>query len=133
MLSHTGDRKLRVAADSLKNLFLASLGGMNEIIKPGFCQKIHQPIIKRSLSVTSKDATVLLIDFLSEVLTLSQINQAIFCQVKFLHFSNESLKVIVTGTKTKQYDEDIKAVTYHQAEIIKNKQGNFQIEIVFDV
>lgn len=133
MLSHVGDRKLEVEADSLKNLFIACLEGMNEIIKPDFCQKIHQPTIKRSLSVASSDATTLLIDFLAEVLTLSQINQTIFCQVKFLQFSNQSLKAILTGTKTKQYDQDIKAVTYHQAEINKNSQGNFQIEIVFDV
>lgn len=62
------------------------------------------------LELASLDISSLLIDFLSTILTLSYENKAIFC-----------------------FDKDIKAVTYHEAEVKKNDQGKYETTIVFDI
>lgn len=72
-------------------------------------------------------------DFLSEVLYQSQINHAVFPEVKFLKFSDIELEAEIFGSEVDIFDEDIKAVTYHELEIKKSPSGGFETIIVFDI
>lgn len=80
----------------------------------------------------SLDINSLLVDFLSEVLYQSQINKAVYHDVNFLKFSDPStgsrqaeLEAEILGDKVKSFDEDIKAVTYHELEIKKKPRWFF--------
>lgn len=138
LLSHTADIRLKVEGDTLPELFSAALLGMSGILKPDFCQKsaesrrAHFPLVCE-ISISSPDATALLVDFLSEALTFSCEKKAVFCQVEFAEITDNSLRAKIYGGKVNKFDEDIKAVTYHEAEIKKNKKGNLETVIVFDI
>lgn len=135
LLSHTADIRMKMEADSLPELFVAAIEGMNSIIKTSKHQKSNnQEVgIKRSIKIQALDATALLIDFMNEVLYQSQANREIYMEVNFLEFSETALKAEISGYLVDEFDEDIKAVTYHEAEIIKNEKGNFETVIVFDI
>jgi len=134
-LPHVADIRLKVEGDSLEKLFTASLEGMNNLIKTSSCPagKTDEESLKEKIEISSIDATSLLIDFLSEILTYSQINKAIYCKVKFEKLTNNFLSATIFGKSVDAFDEDIKAVTYHEAEIKKDEKGIFSTIIIFDI
>jgi len=132
ILPHTADIRLRVEADSLKELFLAALEAMNQILKKDFSLP-SAPTVQETISLSALDTTSLLIDFLSRLLTLSYANQTIFSQAEFSQLKPTSLRANLWGTKVEKFTEDIKAVTYYEANVVKNKKGNFETLIVFDI
>ena len=133
IIEHTADVRLNIEASSYEELFEAGLDGMSQIIKNGFCKRYLEYPLKFELTVSSSDVTSLLIDFLSDVLTLSHIHNVIFCKVVFKKLTAKSLKAFIYGRRVKKFDEDIKAVSYHEAEIMRDKKGNFKTNIVFDI
>ena len=70
-LPHTADIRMKIGASTLQELFIAGTRGMNTILKEGFCDQNDQFEKKASIEIQSSDYTCLLIDFLSEVLSLS--------------------------------------------------------------
>ena len=132
IMPHTGDIRLKVKANNLKELFVAALEGMNSILKRDYNRKNKMHIVTQEIAVLSHDATALLIDFLSEVLTLSYIHQVIFYRVDFIEFHENSIHAKLSGTRVDKFTEDIKAATYHEAEI-KKTNGKWQTTVVFDI
>lgn len=130
ILEHTADVRLWVEAGSLEDLFGAALEGMSRLIKEHTGDGAS---IKLQFEIESPDKTSLLIDFLSEILTQSHNNKAVFTKVEFSAFTETKLTATISGIKTDGFDDDIKAVTYHEAEIKKNINGNFETMIVFDI
>ncbi|MGH2575315.1 MAG: archease [Ignavibacteria bacterium] len=133
ILPHTADIRLKVEAEDLKDLFVSALEGMNFIIKNDFSKKESLMNFRDVITVNSYDVSILLVDFLSKILTLSHQYKALFHTVKFLHFNENSLNALVEGDKIKGFDEDIKAVTYNEVEIRKNEKNNYETLIVFDI
>lgn len=131
LIEHTADIRLFVQADSLQELFFAALQGMASIISHQACQTLDLPLTQE-ITLKSPDITALLIDFLSDVLTLSHTHKAVFCHATFKMLTDNHLEALVYGTLIASFDEDIKAVTYHEAEIIK-KDGLLSTMIVFDI
>jgi len=43
------------------------------------------------------------------------------------------IEVKVFGRKVEEFEEDIKAVTYHEAEVKKNEKGEYETMLVFDI
>ena len=117
----------------MAGLFSAALSGMNQIIKKDFCKKSVPNTKAETISLESPDQTSLLIDFLSDILTLSHIHRLIYCRVEFKILTGTKLEAEVFGSFTDNFDEDIKAVSYHGAEIVKNSDGNYQTNILFDI
>lgn len=131
ILEHTADLRLKTEGDSLEELFLAALEGMNNVIKKDICSDVPKLVVEIKLAAI--DETALLIDFLSEVLTKSHERKAVFCKVEFQSLKASEFKAKIFGVPVDQFDEDIKAVTYHEANIIKNAQENYETMIVFDI
>lgn len=137
-ISHTADVRLKIKGDSLEELFLAALQGMGNLIKKNICsdesiQNSKEEVLKEKIEVVAPDLTSLLIDFLSEVLTASQVNKVVYCKVKFEKIDHNNIKAIIYGTMVENFDEDIKAVTYHEAEVKKNNEGLWETIIIFDI
>lgn len=130
--AHTADIRLHLEASSLEELFAVALIGMAAIIKPNSCTNSNL-IIKKEIWLQSIDTTALLIDFMSDVLTQSHINKAIFCNVTLSQLSKTSIHATILGEPVENFDEDIKAVTYHEADVKKNMLGNYETVIVFDI
>ena len=133
ILPHTADVRLKVVGESLEELFSESLKGMNELMHEGFCKKKCGVHLQETISIHSQDSTALLIDFLSEVLTLSHIYHAIFGKVEFKKLDEISLEATVYGSKTPGIEKDVKAVSYHEAQIKQTKSDQYETTLVFDI
>ncbi len=119
-----------MTADTYEELFKGALDGMNHIIMQELDERLE---LKEKLDIESVDRNMLLIDFLSEVLTLSHSNGAVYRVAKFHDLSDTSLSAAIEGRKVNEFDEDIKAVTYTESVIKKNSAGHYETTIVFDI
>lgn len=136
IVPHTADMRLKVESNSLSELFQTALLGMAEILKKDYKMLLNKHPNVAEIAISAPDETALLIDFLSEVLTRSQVDKAIFFNAQFLVLEPTRLVANAYGEKLNEngkFDEDIKAVTYHEANIVKNKKGNLETIIVFDI
>jgi SHS2 domain-containing protein len=132
ILPHTADVRLKVFGKTKEELFKNAVSGMAQILKKT-PPKADQPLAEK-ISVKSPDINSLLVDFLSEVLYQSQVNHAVYRDVKFSKFAETELVAEISGFKVDEFDEEIKAVTYHELEIKKSPAGGiFETIIVFDV
>ncbi|MBE9489315.1 MAG: archease [Bacteroidetes bacterium] len=132
-LSHTADIRMKIEAATLQELFIAGTKGMNTILKKGFCNQNNQLKQKARIEIQSLDYTCLLIDFLSEVLSLSYVEKAIFCKAQILKFSKYKILAEVLGDPIDYFEEEIKAVTYHEANVQKNDNNEWETCIIFDI
>ncbi|MBD3231818.1 hypothetical protein GF322_04115 [Candidatus Dependentiae bacterium] len=136
-IPHVADVRLKIKAKEINNLFTAALIGMSNLLKSDGCSNFdnleNSKIVKDTIEISSIDLTTLLIDFLSEVLTHSHVNKSIYCKVKFDKLTDNFLVATIWGRKIDSFDEDIKAVTYHEADISKDNQGDLSTIIIFDI
>ena len=130
ILEHKGDFKIRDLGKTKQELFLNALLGMEAGLRPEI-RSTKSEI--RNIKVTSLDINALLVDFLSEVLYSVQINKEIYNEIKFTKFTDTELAAELSGQKVESFGEDIKAVTYHGLEILRNKDGLWQVEVLFDI
>ncbi|HEY0087507.1 MAG TPA: archease [Candidatus Lokiarchaeia archaeon] len=145
ILEHKADLKIRSFGRTKEELFLNMLNGMSQGQKPEIKSKEK---IKREIKIKSLDLPSLLVDFLSEVLYLTQANKEIYSDVKFKKFSGSELEAELFGKKVERFGEDIKAVTYHNLEInqrperskggrktnvLRPKDGSWEAIVLFDI
>lgn len=130
ILPHTADLKIRAFGKTKKELFLNALLGMTEALRAQVKSKKPQT---RSIKVKSADLGALLVEFLSEVLYLTQVNKEIYTDVKFKKFSDTELGADLGGRKVERFGEDIKAVTYHDLDVHQKKDGTWQTTVLFDI
>lgn len=132
-LTHTADIKIRLQASSVDDLFKGGLEGMGNILKKGVCAGPEKLTAKEKINLTSIDYTTLLVEFLSEVLMLSHVRKAIFCTLYIQSLTEHEIIGMVEGIEVEDFDEDIKAVTYHEADVKVNERGEWETIIVFDI
>ncbi|HET9429924.1 MAG TPA: archease [Chitinophagaceae bacterium] len=134
ILPHTADVRLQVTGLTLEELFRSALKGMGHLQKKDFCEEEKTEFsIEEKIKVRSTDQTSLLIDFLSEALTSSHINKVIYCQASFDKLSATEVSATIKGDRVDYFEEDIKAVTYHEAEIIENEDLQLETVVIFDI
>ncbi|OGH20758.1 MAG: hypothetical protein A3D74_05535 [Candidatus Levybacteria bacterium RIFCSPHIGHO2_02_FULL_37_13] len=133
IIPHVADVRLQAKGASLDQLFENALEGMNRILCKDYDRFLNKHLFAKEIAITAYDTTSLLIDFLSEVLTLSHIHKAIFYSIDRLEIYGNSLNARILGVKIEKFMEDIKAVTYHEAEVRKNDEGQYETMIVFDI
>lgn len=133
LIPHTADVRLKVIGTSQEDLFTAALQGLSYIMKKDMQVNNNKTFVSKDLTIKSCDITSLLIDFLSEVLTASYIQKAVFKEINFLKINERELHAVIKGIKVDVFEHDIKAVTYHEANVHKNASGDLQTIIVFDL
>ncbi len=131
-LSHTADVRMRLKADSVKELFEAALEGMNKIIMGREYYQKQKLTITENIALTSQNLTTLLIEFLNEVLTRSHTHKALFGAIQINQLSETEISASVSGYHVEEFHEDIKAVTYHEADVHRNNEKQYETIILFD-
>lgn len=130
VIHHTADVRLRVSAATLEGLFRDAVRGMYAVMRG---EARGGAPVHRLISVgESADTTALLVDFLNEVLNRAQIGQEMFEDVRFTRFEADSLTAELTGTAPAEFEEDVKAVTYHEADV-RREDGGWTTMLVFDL
>lgn len=128
---HTADLRLMVFGGTLEELFQSAFGGIMESMR-GAMPSMNASIT-RTVSLEAPDATVLLIDFLNDVLTLSHIHKELYSEVVFKKITETALEAELHGAHISEFAEDIKAATYHEADVTKDASGMWRTNLIFDI
>ncbi len=132
ILEHTADVGIEAEGRTLEKAFENVASGMLSLmIDP---EKVSEKE-SYSLKVKGRDEKELLVAFLSELLYKYEVNDILPKRVDISLLTNKDLKAEVYGEKIdlKRHtiDTQIKAATYHQLAIEKNK--NWRIRVIFDI
>lgn len=131
ILGHTADVRLSVEGKDLEELFRDALRGMVFISGPRESGESKET--NRKIRISASDRTALLIDFLNEVLFGMEKNFEFYCDVDFKKLSSTELRAVLKARPAVRFERDIKAVTYHEANIVENKNRGLETMIVFDI
>lgn len=127
-LEHKADLKIRAFGKDKKELFLNMMLGMFYSQKPKVRENSN---IKREIRINSLDLSALLVDFLNEILYLSQTNKEVYLEIIFKRFNDNRLEAALLGQNAEGFGEEIKAATFHNLEIKQNK--NWRATVLFDI
>lgn len=128
IIGHTADVRLRLTADSFEGLFGEGVSGLAKLMRP---IGVGETVTRR-VELAARDKTGLVVDFMGEVLTLSHINREIYTQITDILIEGQVMKGRLTGKIVRGFGNDVKAVTYHEAEV-KNENNKWSISLVLDV
>ena len=133
VFEHTADIGLRVRGKDLKDLFVnAGLAIFQISSRKQFTKnKIHTDIHIRQKADNTQD---LFVNWLNELLSLSQAKGVIFHGIKINKLEDNVLEAIAIGSDIANYkiNMEIKAATYHQLNIKQDERG-WQAEVILDV
>jgi SHS2 domain-containing protein len=130
-LDHTADIRLRVRSPTADSLFAETAMAMMEIVygesRPG--------TIERTIELEAGNSENLLLDFLSEVLYLSEVDYIVFSAAT-VHITGNSLKAHLSGEpfdpERHRGGTEIKGISYSGLRIVKEDEG-YVLDILFDV
>jgi SHS2 domain-containing protein len=135
LIEHTADIGLKVRAEDYNQLFIFAARGMFNIIGH-VCRKIKSTKVYK-IHTQANNKEELLISWLSELLTLSDINNILLFnfQIKSLtKFSiSASAEAVDMNNPAIQTKTQIKAVTYHNVNITQKNNKLIQAQVFFDV
>ncbi len=129
-LEHPADLKIKSFGKDLPELFINSALGMMEFLygKPTGTARYATT---EHIVITSDNLESLLIDWLAEILYLSDSNKRAYLNYKIIEFNNTKI-VADAGSRKAIAKDDIKAVTYHELSIIQRKDG-WVATVVYDI
>jgi SHS2 domain-containing protein len=128
ILEHLADLKIRAFGETKEELFSNMLKGMFEAAGA----KIeNRKKVSRKIKIKSADEQSLLVDFLSEALAQSDINNEAYFEAEFEKLTATELVGKFFGFPVKSFGTEIKAVTYHGLEI-KKVSGGWEATVLFD-
>ncbi len=138
IIEHTADVGLKANGTTLKELFENAARGMFEIISGAKVDKgkAEQRSKKIEIKRQTEDFEELLVNWLSELLYIFNKEKILFNNFKILELNNKGLIGNSSGNKidlaSASLQTEIKAVTFHDLKIEKDKNG-FSCRIIFDV
>lgn len=136
ILPHTADIRLKIYGKTKEELFANGAKGMFSLITEP--EKIT-PMTKKRIAVQAQTMEDLLVEWLKELLYIfntkkllfKEFNAAITKKDVLLYVLNGYAKGEVYKKSKHQLKREIKAVTYHDVKIRKNKL--YTVEVIFDV
>jgi SHS2 domain-containing protein len=132
VLSHTADIRLLIKSNSRHELFKAGILGLSKIISPSVRQKKYE--MHKKIRVESVDLTTLFIDMLNEILSLDHIDKCVYDEINNLEIDGDRrVEVELSGYRVSNFRKDVKAVTYHEAEIKHSGAGILQTIVILDI
>jgi SHS2 domain-containing protein len=132
VLEHTADIRLKISGDTFGELLSEGLRGIMSLLR-GEDAETEEGIIKRNLVVSAPDRAALLVEFLNKALSFSHVHKEIYSKVIFRELSETSARADIYGARTEKFGADIKAVSYHDAEVKEGKNGRLEVMLVLDI
>jgi len=141
IIQHTADLQLEVYGKNLSDLFSNAVIAMFQSIKPEVsgcvydengllvCEKLPE---QQHVNVQAATKEELLVNFLSQALYLSDVHNQAYMAVKINKITETEVDAILFGVQVNSFEEEIKAVTYHDLSV-KQKKDKLVANIIFDV
>lgn len=130
VIDHTADWALRVYGRTLSDLFINAAQGMTHLM---VADPDAIPLAEtRRLELDAYDAESLLVDWLTELAYWAEAEQMVGRLFDVTTHSPTHLSATVHGGQAAELQKHIKAVTFHNLEILETADG-LEVTIVFDV
>lgn len=129
-IEHTADRALRIYGSDLRQLLVNAAHGMNSLIVKKSAATLTP--VEKSVELEAMDAEGLLVEWLSELAFWAETEMFVFSRFELHEVSTTRLKATIYGKRADQLEKHIKAVTYHNLEIVQADDG-LAATVVFDV
>ena len=133
ILDHTADIGLIVYGEDLKTLFENAGEGFFNLITD--LRKVKRRIEKQ-IHIGKESLDRLMVDWLSELLYLHDVEYLLFKGFKVESVGEDGLKAVVKGESYQEgvhvIKTEVKAVTYHRIEV-RQKKGCWKAQIIFDL
>ena len=129
-IEHTADRALRIYGSDLRQLLVNAAHGMNSLIVKKSAATLTP--VEKSVELEAMDAEGLLVEWLSELAFWAETEMFVFSRFELHEVSTTRLKATIWGKRSDQLEKHIKAVTYHNLEIVQADDG-LAATVVFDV
>ncbi|MDI6591628.1 MAG: archease [Patescibacteria group bacterium] len=130
ILEHISDLKIRAFGKDKRELFKNAMIGMQNALR---AEVKSQKSKVKSIKIKSLNLNSLLVDFLSEINYLNEVNKEVYQDVKFTKFSDNELEGEIFGKRVKRFGLLIKGVTYHDLDIHQKKDKTWEATILFDI
>ena len=140
-VAHTADIQVRVFGTTLAQFFRHALIAMFQAVGPRGvgCRTENERIVcdvlpvKREIEIEATDLEMLVVDFLSEALYLSDIHNEAYLDATVHEVGERHIRATVHGVAVTGFEVvELKAVTYHGL-AVKKIDGLWQADIVFDI
>ena len=130
VVDHTADWALRVFGRDLTELLTNAALGMASLMVGDLTAV---PLdVERQMTLEAFDAETLLVDWLTELAYWAEDEGLVFREIVLNEVTKRGLSAVVSGGKAAELEKHIKAVTYHNLEILETDDG-LEVMIVFDV
>ena len=130
VVEHTADWALRVWGADWAALLCHAAAGMSSLMTPDV-EAI--PLTEtRQITLSAFDAETMLVDWLSELAYWAETEMLVFTRYEIEEATPCLLRATVRGGRVTELLKHIKAVTYHDLEIVSANAG-IEATIVFDV
>ena len=130
-LPHTADVMFRITADRVEGIFEDAVRAMFQAMY-GSCSAA--PSVEKKVSLRADDLEMLLVDFLSELLYLSEVEYLVICGAS-VALDGTSLSATAWGEPfdpSRHQGREIKGISFSNLRIFK--QGtDYVLDIIFDV
>jgi SHS2 domain-containing protein len=129
-VEHTADRALRIHGRDLEELFANAAAGLNSLM---LAPASDDPdTVAKRIELDAADAEDLLVSWLSELAFWAETESLIFSRYHFTELSPVRLRAVVTGGPVNALQKHVKAVTFHDLAIRREREG-LVVTVVFDV
>ena len=130
-ISHTADIKIRVRAPNLESLFSETLNALMQVLYG----TDRRGCTIKEIQVESPDNESLLLDFLSEVLFVSEVESLVFFEARIsIHGSHLTAELSGEPFDPNRHSggSEVKGISYSGLSIIHDANG-YMLDIIFDV
>lgn len=127
-VEHTADAALQVYGRDWSELLVNAAHGMFSLMAEW---EDSASSIQREVSLQAVDEETLLIDWLSELLYLHEMDGVVYNEIGILEASATRLEAVIQGTDQWAPKMVIKAATFNDLSIEKTAQG-YAVTVVFD-
>ncbi len=129
-LSHTSEIILKVESTTKEGLFYDALRGEMSFLKNNVLD--FEQTAERKIDLRSLDLETLFVDFLNEALYLADTHKELYFDMTINRLSDNGIEATLKGAEVNSFDRDIKAVTFHNLDIVY-KDGKYVCEVVLDI
>ncbi len=128
ILQHTADIRISVTAPSIDALFAEALLALMEVMGG---EALSAPV-EETLTLHSIDRTSLFVDFLNAALLRCHLRRQRYTSASFSRLTETSLAATLHTVPISEFAEDVKAVTYHEADVRCGPDG-WTTDLVLDI
>jgi SHS2 domain-containing protein len=133
LLDHTADLGINVRGENLKDLFETAAKALMHLMIDGESQDKTSDM---NITISGQDLPDLLVQWLGEILYLFEGEDLVVTSIHInsLSFSrlNATLRTVPFNPTVHEILSEIKAVTYHQIQVIE-KESFWEAQVIFDM